>query len=90
MWDRKMWGIELWIGAGETGKEYVGLLGGGWNGREAERARYEGEPTRVLVFRTRKQARDYCVKKHLEYKDHPVCGRWRFCPVRVRETVRVI
>lgn len=85
MWDREMWGIEF-----RSGKEVATLIGGGWNGFEAERERYAGEPTRALVFGTRKQARDYCKEKHLEYRGHPVCKKWRFRPVRVREVVEKI
>lgn len=83
MWDRIMWGIEF-----RNGNETPTLLGGGWGGFNAGVSRYKGEPTRALVFSTRRQARDYCRMKHQEYKDHPICGKWRFRPVRVRETVR--
>ena len=52
---------------------------------------YAGEPTRALLFCTRKAARAYCRMEHAKYAGRTdICTAWRFRPVRVRETVRKV
>jgi hypothetical protein len=52
---------------------------------------YQGEPTRALLFTTRTEARSFCDVQHAKYIGRTdCCARWRFRPVRVRETVKVV
>jgi hypothetical protein len=83
-WDRLLWGIRF---VGADGKSM--LLGSLWLDREQQGAPYWGEPTRALLFRSREMARKFCSAQHNRYKGREdCCARWRFHPVRVRETVR--
>jgi hypothetical protein len=89
-WDRKLWGIHF---QGSL-KEPPRLIGAAWDDKaRMAPSYYLGEPTRALLFQTRSHARAWCDARHAEYMrydaDH-VCRRWRFTPVRVRETVAAI
>ena len=83
-WDRRLWGVVLFDS---------GLLGTGWNRDIRESGeRYDGAPTRALLFTSRATARDWCVRKHAEYATRPdgdPCRAWRFRAVRVRERITV-
>lgn len=85
-WDRLQWGVAF---TGSLDEQAI-LIGATW-AREFQTKPYPGEPTRALLFCTRKQARDWCLGKMAQWRDgrektDPVC-RWRVFPVRVREVV---
>jgi len=81
-WHEKLWGIEFRSSA--DGEKM--LLGSIWHGTKI--ISYDGEPTRALVFCTRKAARAWCRNKMNAYKGQEgVCRKWRFRPIRVIETV---
>ena len=84
-WDRRLWGVE-W----RSGEDRL-LIGGGWGGQMTDRPAYPGEPTRPLLFTTRAVARRWCATEQAKYTGRTdTCATWRFRPVRVRETVRVL
>ena len=74
---RSSWAIEMrsWISRPEGM-----LIGTAWHKVEPER--YEGEAFRLLLFRTRRQAREWCAAKTVQCRAHS--PDWRFRPVRVR------
>ena len=84
-WDRPLWGIIF------TGLDRVPtMIGSLWH-KEAgiAGAKYKGEPTRALLFCTRRQARDWCAatnKVWAAYNDG-IVEHWRVHPVQVREVV---
>jgi hypothetical protein len=83
VWDRTLWGIEF-----SSGREKVALIGGAWHDAMID-SRFKGEPTRALLFTTRAHARAWCIERMERYNLRPyACAKWRFRPVRVRETVR--
>lgn len=64
------------------------LLGDAWH--SVRPMHYLGEPTRALIFWSRRQARVWCAAAHKRYSDRPDdCRRWKFRPVKVRETLRL-
>ncbi|OGP46224.1 MAG: hypothetical protein A3K30_03900 [Deltaproteobacteria bacterium RBG_13_51_10] len=82
LWDRLLWGVEF-----SQPDERPFLVGEGWATYPAQPL-YAGQPTRALLFDTRKQAREWCRKKEAGYAGHQNgCAKWRFRPVRVREGV---
>lgn len=81
-WNRLLWGVEFTGSNGEPAR----LIGGLWH--EAGSPRYTGEPTRAVLFESRRQAREWCAKKNDSYKQsEDFVNRWRVRPARVRETV---
>jgi len=81
-WHEKLWGIEF--RSSPDGEKM--LLGRIWHSTKI--ISYDGEPTRALVFCTRKAARAWCRNKMNAYKGQEgVCRKWRFRPIRVIETV---
>jgi hypothetical protein len=81
-WDRNLWGIEfIGMGAGEA----PFLIGGGWH--PALKPRFVGEPSRPILFTSRRLAHAWCAEKMAQYADSDICKHWRFRAVRVRETV---
>lgn len=86
-WRRKLWAVELTTPHDKT------LIGALW-AIDADRteAYYDGEPTRALLFTSRRLARHWCANEMASYRDysdgHP-CRSWKFRPVRVTETVKV-
>lgn len=65
------------------------IIGTAWH-KEANEANkgYAGEPSRALLFKTRKYARQYCAGQRASYaKIGGVCATWRFTPVQVKESV---
>jgi len=81
-WDRLLWGIEFI----DSRKEYP-LIGTVWM-RPPPKSQYEGEPTRPILFTTRKLAREWCKNKRAQYLGRlDFVAKWRFRPVRVREKV---
>lgn len=59
------------------------ILGTQWH--KLEPRRYDGEPTRALLFTTRKAARDWSRQATLKHAKHS--PDWKFKPVRVSETL---
>jgi len=82
-WDRKLWGV--WFSSPKHDRKGF-LIGDAW-ARPTVRAE---EPTRTLLFTTRKAARDWCKAKLAYYADHDVCKEWKLKAVQVRERVTVI
>ena len=81
-WDRLLWGVLLHSQAEPL------LLGAVWH--EAEFGGYAGEPSRALLFCTRRQAREWCATWNAKETASGTSVRWRVSPVRVRETVRKV
>lgn len=80
-WDRRLWGVE-WSHKGETM-----LIGQAW--AELYPSRYAGEPSRPLLFTTRAVCRARCAEKQASYSDRTdFVAKWRFRPIRVRETAK--
>lgn len=83
-WDRRLWAVEM-RGSDKTKPMIIGMRW--WH--ESIQPEYPGQPTRCLLFNTRKAAREWCVdatKKHAYHSD----GKWKFRPVRIREVVEPI
>ena len=80
-WDRNLWGVEFKGGMKEDNPM---ILGEAWNGPSLER--HEGEPTRALLFRTRKQARAWCQDRRKRNKTY----KWTFTPVKLRELLEKV
>lgn len=82
-WNRKLWGVVMTNRA--CPREPL-LIGKAWH--IIKNGDYPGEPTKCLLFVTRKDARAWCVEAEAKHRKHsPDC---RFRPMRVRETVRPI
>jgi hypothetical protein len=81
-WDRKFWGVEF---KGGMKEDPPMILGAAWLHGKSPR-RYDGEPTRALLFCTREQAREWCRNRRERSKD---LG-WKFTPVKVRELVEKV
>lgn len=82
-WRRYLWGVRF---TGSRKDVEPMLLGRGWYA--AEPIFYPGEPTRALLFTTRKDARTWCRSQMLKYAGRTdCCADWRFVPVRVLESV---
>lgn len=85
-WERKLWGV-LFIADGKA--EF--LIGTAWAKERNAFQCHPLEPSRTLLFMTRRTAREWCKKGNAYYRSQDgVCGTWRFRPVPVRETVRPI
>lgn len=83
-WNRKLWGVLL-----ITGRSKPNLIGCLWMNPRME-SQYEGEPSRALLFTTRRLARIWCSTQNVKYSAYPaghVCRSWRVRAVQVRETV---
>ena len=66
------------------------LIGSVWHDHKRSNF-YLGEPTRALIFNTRKMAREWCRQKRKIYQGrNDCCAKWKFIPVRVRESVKII
>lgn len=74
-WNRLMWGVEF-----QSDRPI--LIGTLWDQR-FPRSVPPFEPTRTLLFTTRKAARDWCKSRNVIRRET------LFRPVRVRETVRL-
>jgi hypothetical protein len=85
-WDRLLWGVEF---TGGMPDDPPMLLGKAWSRMHTMNAGLPGEPTRALLFNTRKQARAWCAGRNTEWSERTdSCRKWRVRAVRVRETVR--
>ncbi len=80
-WNRLLWAIEF-----SSPRERPMLIGRTWDYGPKHHA---DEPSRALLFTTRRAARGWCAREHAQYAGRTdYCADWRFRPVRVRETVR--
>lgn len=88
-WNRLLWGVVF--SSGPADREAM-LIGGLW-ATDLGGTPYAGEPTRALLFCTRKQAREWCAETMRKWRDgrqrDDIVARWTVRPVRVRETVQV-
>ena len=82
-WDRILWGVEF---RGRDKEEPPIILGTLWHDQPHRRYFHEDEPTRALLFCTRKQARDWCRQSN-ERDGHL---DWKYTPIKVRERVAKI
>jgi hypothetical protein len=82
-WNRALWAVEM---RSKLSRPEGMLIGDTWH--SVTPRKYEGEPSRSLLFQTRKQAREWCAAKTIECKRHS--SDWKFKPVRVRETLSAI
>lgn len=83
-WDRILWGVLF-----KSEKKDYTLIGGAWH-KAMVADRYEGEPSRPILFEARKEARKWCQEMNEKYKEFPwPCNTWKFKPVRVRELITV-
>ena len=79
VWDRHLWGIVF------SDKHDPFLLGKAWD--STDEPRHPGEPTRTLLFDTRKQARAWAADRITIYKGNNITKKWKFKVVKVRELV---
>lgn len=88
-WHRLLWGVQFTRSRDDDAPM---LIGGLWHD-EARKFNgfYEGEPTRALLFCTRREARHWCTDTNRKWQatKDPIQQRWRVRPVRVRETVQI-
>jgi hypothetical protein len=88
-WDRMLWGVEFTGSGPDDAPMLIGRL---WATEWASSTPYPGEPTRALLFTTRKMARQWCAETMAKWRDgrhrDDCVTRWRVRPVRVRETVK--
>lgn len=85
-WRKELWAVEFTESIKDDSPM---LLGRGWYA--AEPIFYPGEPSRALLFTTRTEARKWCRSQLLKYAGRTdCCADWRFRPVRVVETVKVL
>ena len=84
IWKKRLWGIQQ-----SSPLSRPMLIGLTWH--VTDRMFYDAEPSRALLFTTRTAARKYCRAQHALYADRTdSCADWRFVPVRVCETVRMM
>jgi len=79
-WRRVLWAVEM---RSKSCRPEGMIVGTAW--RKVEAARYNGEPTRCLLFRTRKHARAWCAEATEKHAKHS--PDWEFRPIRVREII---
>lgn len=80
---RQLWGIQL-----KTLKNDrpIGPLFDSWH--DVRQPFYEGEPTRPLLFVSRRLAREWCKQRRARYADREDdCAQWYFKPIRVKESL---
>lgn len=83
--ERVFWGVSFTNAKGER----IEPLFGSWHDSMLT-PRYDGEPSRAVLFRTRAQAREWCRAERARYEGRQdCCVKWRFTPVRVTETQQV-
>jgi hypothetical protein len=81
-WVRMHWAIVF-----KTNFDRYSMIGTTWDkrGREVPKT----EPTRPLLFRTRKQAVDWCREQNAYWHSTDYGKKWRVKPVRVIESVSI-
>jgi hypothetical protein len=80
-WDRSLWAVEM---RSKSCRPEGMFITDSWHAVTPKK--YLGEPTRPLLFWTRRQARAWCAAKTIDYKRHS--PDWKFKPVRVREILQ--
>ena len=91
-WCKHLWGVLM---HGTIPGDRPILLGALWHDdtRHFEKS-YPGEPTRALLFQSRREARQWCADTHAKWRSgrqrDAIVARWRVVPVRVCETVDVV
>lgn len=86
-WDRTLWAVEMRSASGRPmliGDSWHALTGDAWHALTAPK--YPGQPSRCLLFTTRKLARAWCAEATDKHAEHS--KDWCFRTVRVRETVK--
>lgn len=87
-WNRRLWGV---IHTSPVSAPI--LIGATWDGKRRTRAyEFSDEPSRALLFSTRKQALTWCKAQNKTWRAYPkgdTANKWRVRPVRVRETVQI-
>ena len=83
--ERALWAVALRTSSCRSKLSKPILIGDTWHAVTAPK--YAGEPIRCLLFRTRKLAKAWCLMATRKHARH---SHWRFRPVRVRETIRVV
>lgn len=92
-WNRLLWGIEHYSRPNPR-SDLDGeprLIGGTWHRLNVQQ--FLCQPSRPILFTTKKLAQAWCKEQHefyKKYKGDGICEFWRFRPVRVRETVSVV
>lgn len=78
---RVFWGIAF-SGASDVEPSMIGSTWHrGWSQQD------NAEPSRPMLFRSRKAAREWCADRHAEYSQRQDSLRfWRFRPIKVRES----
>jgi hypothetical protein len=87
MWDKKLWAVQF---TGADGRTF--LLGTRWHrAANVSNKGYPGEPSRALLFTARRFAREYCTdQRKAAQETGGVCAKWKYKPVRVRESVTAL
>lgn len=86
---RWLWAVVFWTRDRTDVHDRPHLCWGGWH-PGLQFPRYNGEPTRLVAFTTRRLARAYVQRHHAEWMKRADFVRdWRFRVVRVVETVRI-
>ena len=80
-WDRILWGVEFRCRDKDDPPIILGTL---WD--PVDRSGHDGEPSRALLFCTRKQARDWCRGRN----ERDAYLNWKFTPIKVRERVEKV
>jgi hypothetical protein len=75
-WNRVLWGVEF-----SSKIDGPIVIGAAWDNIFPNA--YVGEPTRALLFNTRRQAREWCHRRN-EANNQP---GWKFKPIKIRETL---
>ncbi len=78
-WNRELWGIEF-----KSKETPPMLIGGGWH-EAMIRPRYPGEPSRAVLFTSRRLAREWCEAKQKTYNVN--LPDWKLRVVKVLEVV---
>lgn len=82
-WRKELWGIKFSVASNDTRPMLIGFA---WHDMNRSRLYYLAEPTRALLFQTRKAARTWCNLKNQQNKGRTdCCWKWRFTPIRVIE-----
>lgn len=82
-WHKKLWGV---VARPPNYRAESILISDLWCPDRYKHAKdnpIEGEPPRILLFMTREQARKWCAEK-------TDGAAWKYSPVRVVETVRIV
>lgn len=83
-WIRELWGVTF-----RSRDNKPTLIGGLWEPKMFPR--YENEPSRTLLFCTRRFAKKWCLEENAQYRKRGGDSKyWHFSPVKVIEIVEVL